>query len=153
MKSAPYAIAIDGSNDNGVEKMNPLTVRFFNECTGMVTTQLLDMCLTSGICIYWHIQFRFNCHCYFYVSGVNSGTAETIFNKMDETLLKNGVSWDKCIGLGVDNTSVNMGKRNSIRTRVLAKNPSVYIMGCPCHIVHNTAMKASASFQAVGIGC
>ena len=42
MKTAPFAIAIDGS---GLQKMNPLTVRFFDE---MVTTQLLDMCLTTG---------------------------------------------------------------------------------------------------------
>ena len=26
MKSSPFALAIDGSNDNGLEKMNPLTV-------------------------------------------------------------------------------------------------------------------------------
>ena len=48
MKTAPFAIAIDGSNDTGLQKMNPLTVRFFDESSGMVTTQLLDMCLTTG---------------------------------------------------------------------------------------------------------
>ena len=49
MKLAPFSLAIDCSNDNGVEKMNPLTVRFFDESTGMVAVQLLDMCLTTGI--------------------------------------------------------------------------------------------------------
>ena len=82
--------------------------------------------------------------------GVDSATAEAIFNKMDETLIENEISWDNCIGLGVDNTSVNIGIRNSIRTRVLTKNSSTYVMGCPCHIVHNTALKASASFLEVG---
>ena len=43
MKLAPFSLAIDCSNDNGVEKMNPLTVRFFDESTGMVAVQLLDM--------------------------------------------------------------------------------------------------------------
>lgn len=48
MKSGPFSIAIDGSNDNGLEKMNPMTVRFYNENLGRISTQLLDMCLTTG---------------------------------------------------------------------------------------------------------
>ena len=52
MKSQPYALAIDGSNDTGLSKMNPLTVRFYDVRRGLVTTQLLDMCLTSGIITY-----------------------------------------------------------------------------------------------------
>lgn len=48
MKSAPFALAIDGSNDNGLEKMNPLTVRIFDLESKKVITNLLDMCLTSG---------------------------------------------------------------------------------------------------------
>ena len=44
MKSCPFSICVDGSNDNGLEKMNPLTVRFFNDKRGLVETQLLDMC-------------------------------------------------------------------------------------------------------------
>ncbi len=110
MKSGPFSIAIDGSNDNGLEKMNPLTVRLFDQQRGLVTTQLLDMCLTSG---------------------VNSGTAETIFNKMDEALTSSGIPWSHCIGTGVDNTSVNLGIRNSIRTRVLQKKSSHLLHGMP----------------------
>ena len=49
----------------------------------------------------------------------------------------------------MDNTSVNLGKRNSIMTRVHLRNSSIYIMGCPCHIVHNVAMKASENFSKV----
>lgn len=29
MKSQPFALAIDGSNDNGLQKMNPITVKIF----------------------------------------------------------------------------------------------------------------------------
>ena len=49
MKSGPFSIAVDGSNDNGLEKMNPMTVRFYNQSQGRISTQLLDMCLTKGM--------------------------------------------------------------------------------------------------------
>jgi hypothetical protein len=70
MKRAPFSFAIDGSNDNGVAKMSPLTVHFFKQQSGMVSTQLLDMCLTKGR---------------------NSGTAETIFLKMNEVFMNNQI--------------------------------------------------------------
>ncbi len=81
--------------------------------------------------------------------GLQSGTAASIFTKMDDVLQSNHIPWANCVGAGVDNTSVNLGRSNSIRTRVLQQNPSTYFMGCPCHIVHNTALKASRSFTQV----
>ncbi len=91
---------------------------------GRVATQLLDTCLTS------------------------SSTAESIYMKISDTLQRFAINWDCCVGSGVDNTSVNLGPSNSIRTRVLKQNPSIYFVGCPGHIVHNTASKAAEGFQA-----
>lgn len=126
-KSGPYAIAIDGSSDTGTEKMNPLTVRIFDvNYNNTVTTRFLDMCLSS------------------------SSTAEDIFGKIETTLTKHSISFSSCVGIGLDNTSVNMGCNNAIKTRILQKNPSVQVMGCPCHIVHNTATKAGVAFEEVG---
>ena len=68
---------------------------------------------------------------------------------MAETLQKHHIPWEHCIGVSTDNTSVNLGIRNSIMTRVKEKNPAVYFMGCPCHIVHNCALKASEKFAQV----
>lgn len=101
MKTQPYALSIDGSSDSSVEKMNPLTVRFFDHQYGMVTTHFLDMCMSS------------------------SSTAEAIFAKIEEVLTKHDIPWNNCIAIGLDNTSVNMGCRNSIRTRVQARNQAV----------------------------
>ena len=53
------------------------------------------------------------------------------------------------MGILVDNTSVNMGRHNSIMTRATQKNPAVYMMGCPCRILPNTAEKANHSFRDV----
>ena len=125
MKETPFSACIDGSSDNGVQKMNPLTIRIFDVNRGQVATQFLDMCMAS------------------------SSTAGGIFTKMNEVLEAQSIKWDNCVGFGLDNTSVNMGCRNSIKTRIHAKNEGVYIMGCPCHIVHNTAGKATDAFESV----
>ena len=104
--------------------MNPLTAHIFNSGHGVVTTQFLDMCMSS------------------------SSTAEGIFSKMQEVLSKH-IPWDNCIGIDLDNTSVNMGCTNSIKTRVLSVNAAVSVIGCPCHIVHNIAGKAGEAYEKV----
>ena len=84
-------------------------------------------------------------------AGQQSGMAESIFTKMDNVMKDNGIPWANCVGTAVDNTSVNVGRRNSIMTRVIRQSPNVYFMGCPCHILHNTAMKAAESFTQVSL--
>ena len=122
MESRPLSISIDGSNDKGREKMNPMTVHVFDGIS--VKHKFLDMCTTSG---------------------QGAGTAEVIFSKMDAVLLRHNVSWKNCVCLSVDNTSVNLGTRNSLRSRILQKSIQVYISGCPCHILHNMSSKAAAA--------
>ena len=54
--------------------------------------------------------------------------------------------WSLCTSVGIDNTSVNVGVRNSLKSRITQWNPSVYFCGCPFNIIHNTAHKASEAF-------
>ena len=124
MRSSPFSILIDGSNDTGLEKMNPLTIKIFDIGRGRVESRFLDMCTCT-------------------TTGTTSATAESIFTKMDQVLSSCTVPWTNCVGFGVDNASVNIGKHNSIRTRVLRSNPSTYFLGCPCHLAHNTASTAA----------
>jgi hypothetical protein len=42
-----------------------------------------------------------------------------------------------------------MVKRNSIKSRVLVKNPDVYFVGCSCHMTHNAAHKGRDNFSGV----
>ena len=49
---------------------------------------------------------------------------------------------EDCTSCGVDNTSANIGIRNSI------KNGAIFFNGCPCHIIHNAGQKASNAFTA-----
>ena len=88
----------------------------------------LDMCITTG---------------------QGAGTAESIFQKINETLILHNIPWTNCVAIGLDNTNVNMGKRNSIKSRVQKEVGHCYIVGCPCHLIHNTACRGSEALDAV----
>lgn len=75
--------------------MNPLTVRIFSSVNGVVTTNFLDMCMSS------------------------SSTAEGIFSKMQQVLLKYDISWMNCVGIGLNNTSVNMVSNFNVEEMVI----------------------------------
>ena len=65
MQEEPFSLAIDGSNDNDLQKMNPITIRILDTDRCQVSTRFLDMCLTSGTA---------------------SATAESIFASMNNVL-------------------------------------------------------------------
>lgn len=43
MQKSPFPLAMDGSNDNGMFKVNPLTVQIFDINLEKVKTSLLDI--------------------------------------------------------------------------------------------------------------
>ena len=79
-------------------------------------------------------------------SGQNLGTAATVFQKIDDVMIKFQLPWKNCVGFWLDNNSANLGIHNPINSRVTLKNNSCYFMGCPCHIFHDTIHKWSAGF-------
>lgn len=127
MKLNPFSIAVDGSNDVGLSKMNPLTVHIFDLERSRIVTRFLDMCTATA------------------------STAEAIYGVVDEKLaelLEIENPWKYCTSVGVDNTSVNIGIRNSLKSRVLQRNSAIFFNGCPCHIIHNAAQKAAGAFTS-----
>ena len=58
MKITPYSTAIDGSNDSGVEKMNPIMVKMLIATQSMIVTRFLDMCIMTAK--YKHISKNIN---------------------------------------------------------------------------------------------
>ena len=125
MKCHPFSLSVDGSNDTGIDKMNPLTIRIFDVNSGRVVTQFLDMCTS--------------------VSSTSEALYAVIDGRLSE-LLVSANPWDMCTSVGVDNTSVNIGIRNSLKTRILRRNGVIFFNGCPCHIIHNAAQKAGSAF-------
>ena len=93
MKCHAFSLAIDGTNDCELQKMNPITVRIYDNSVSKVVTHFFDMCTST--------------------------TAEAIFNAMNHklvSLLDEDNPWLRCTSFGVDNTSVNIGSRNSLKT-------------------------------------
>ena len=101
MRKHLFSLSTDGSSDTGLEKMNPISITIFDEETSTVVMRFLHMCPSQG------------------------GTAEALFTVIDGKLsemLKVPNSWKMFTSLGLDNTSVNIGIQNSIKSRVLQKN-------------------------------
>lgn len=121
-----FALAIDGSSDTGLDKMNPLAVRIYDVNNAKVQFHFLDIYCTTG---------------------VRPSTPEAIFTKIYDKLALYEVPWKNCVAVGVDNAGVNKGNRNSIKTRIQTENPSCHFFGCPCRLIHNVAGRASDSFS------
>ena len=51
MKSSPFSLFTDSSNDRNLEKMSPLTAKLFDEDEHKYVTQFLDMCLGKYISV------------------------------------------------------------------------------------------------------
>ena len=88
---------------------------------------LLDMCTTSG---------------------EDAATAESIASAIGNVITKHSLSWTNVVAISMDNTSVNFGRRSGILSRLQREVcPHLYGMGCPCHIIHNTAEQGYKAFS------
>ena len=119
MKNEPYSLVNEGSNDSSVKKMNATCALIFDvNRSKTVDFRFFDMCTTTG---------------------EDCSKAQTLFDAIDQALKKQEVTWGNCISLGVDNTNTNVGEHNSIKSRALKENKSIFIAGCNCHLVHLAA--------------
>ena len=134
MTENPFAMVNDGSNDSGISKMNPVCVYIFDiERSKQVEFKFYSMCSTTGE------------HC---------SKSQTLFDKIDSTLTSDELDWDNVVAIGLDNTNANMGDRNSLKSRILAKNNEIFIAGCNCHLVHLAAGKGGEGYAAeTGCDC
>ena len=123
MKKGRFSLAADGSNDEGLVKLNPFLIRLFDDDLDYVNVQLLDMCCSK------------------------SGTADILFENISNAIRSNETDWSSCVGLSLDNTLVNLSRPNSIMTRMQPVSNSIYINGCLCYIAHNTANEDAEMFM------
>ena len=99
IKIDAFSILNDGSSDTGLEKINVVCIHIVH----------VHMCITSVN------------HC---------STFEILFNTIDSIFTLNEISWEQCVTIGLDNTlnntNVNVGVKNSIKSRVQQRNKSCF---------------------------
>jgi len=118
MKNGPFAMATDGSNDIGAVKLYPICVRYFDAQLGKV------MCMMQSL-----------------QECTEASTGDNIFRILHNIL------WQNCIGFAADNASVMSGKNKGVASFLRQKVPSIYIVGCACHLMHLAAGKAASSLS------
>ncbi len=68
-----------------------------------------------------------------------ASTAEAIFEKMDSVMNSQSVPWINFVDVGVEGTSVNIGRHYSIMTRIQARYKPSNLFH-ECHIAHNAML-------------
>ncbi|KAL8616083.1 hypothetical protein ACOMHN_064633 [Nucella lapillus] len=122
MKSGPFVIGTDGSQEGG-EKNYPIVVRFCDS-NGYIQSKLLAN-----------------------PTSTDSSTGENIFHLLDDTLTSLGIDWTKCLSLVCDNAATMTGLNKGVISYVRKKTPKVHLAGCVCHLLNLAAKKATKAFQ------
>ena len=63
-------------------------------------------------------------------------------------MARKGITWDNYVSLAVSNTSVNVGRTNSVIVQAKWKKKNM-LMGILCHMANNNASKSTQAFVKV----
>ncbi|GBL76521.1 hypothetical protein AVEN_53264-1 [Araneus ventricosus] len=119
--SGLFSLSTDGSNDISDKKLYPLVINFFDDEKGQVVTSLLSL------------------------SESSNNTGEGIFNLIVAEFQKFQLKWENCIVFGADNTNTMAGCNKGVLGLFKKKQPNLKFIGCPCHLIHLAAQKATNS--------
>ena len=107
LRAEPFSLSVDGSSDTGTESMYPLVVKVYDINRGEISS------------LFWNMALISDC------------SAAGIFQKVSDIFEKESIPWENCIGLSLDNASVNMGKHKGLFTHFMKKNDSNYTLDVP----------------------
>lgn len=113
MKTGPYSIATDASNDRH-DKLYPLVIRLAINCD--VKTLLLSIIEVDG-----------------------KNTGKKVADAIVEELSAKGISLDNCIAFTSDNANVMIGKKSGCYGELTKHNEQLISTGCICHRLHLAA--------------
>ena len=119
MKSGPFSLATDGSNDSNAKPFS-IVVRTGNPVTLSVVAEVVSLPVLE-----------------------DSATGKNIFDLLDSLLRENGISWLNCVSFGCDNAAVMTGVYKGVMSFIHQKNPNCVMSGCTLHLVHIAAEKAA----------
>ena len=98
----------DDSNESGISKMNPVCIFIF-DCEGSN-----------------QVEFKF--YSTYWNTSENFWISETLFDKIQSTLIFDELDWDYVVAIALNNTNTNnIGDKKSLKYCILAKNIEVFI--------------------------
>ena len=124
-----FSILCDYKNNNFYKKYFGIPVRLWDDRRREVVVRFLDI----PVC--------------------NVATGETLFQVLATALETRAISWEICIGFASDSASVIVGHRNSVLSRICARQPDVFSLCCVCHLA---ALCAAAALKKLPVsidGC
>ena len=121
MRAQPFTLATDGSHDRQSDtQLYPIVVRLYDASLGRIT----DVVLSIPSC-------------------TTSCTGENIFHLLNDALTTRNIPWSNCIAFESDSASVMIGRFKGVAAFVKKEQPTVYIQGCMCHLIHIAAERAA----------
>ena len=100
-----FSILCDGGNDNFNKKYFDILVRLWDDRRREVVVRFLDI----PVC--------------------NVATGETLFQALATAVETRAIPWENYIGFASDSASVMVGCRNSMLSRIRARQPDVFSLG------------------------
>ena len=106
----PFTILCDGGNDKYNKKYFVIMVCYWDDPSKKTVTRFLAM----PVC--------------------NIAIGQSLFDALYTVLSERGIPWSNVVGFCYDSASVMVGRRNSVRIRVLNEQPQVFSLGCICYL-------------------
>ncbi len=108
--TGPFTLLCDGGNDQTDRKYFGIMVRYWDKAIQRPATRFLCM----PVC--------------------NIATGASLFTVIEHEFESREIPWGNMIGFASDTASVMVGRRNSVLSRLLDKQPRLFSLGCLCHL-------------------
>ena len=120
LKTQPFTVSTDGSNDVGTNKLFPLVVRTYDSDL-TVRSEVLALPKCDG-----------------------SATGKKICQLITTEFEIHNIPPTNCLALGADNAPVMAGSKEGCYGNFLKSQPQAYFSGCVCHLIHIGARKGAS---------
>ena len=111
MKCKPFSLLFDEATDISVVKSACMVIRIFDEEAGIVWSEFYKLAELG-----------------------EKADAETLFAAVESAFMEDAIPFDNLIGFASDGASAMLGRHNSVKTRLLAKQPHLFVIHCICHV-------------------
>lgn len=64
---------------------------------------------------------------------------------------KKEIPWTNCLSFSSDNANTVIGQFKDVIAFLLKVQPAIINIGCPCHLLHLAAKKATAELKLVNV--